>query len=106
MWRLEAPQWGRESGGESSGARHTVLSLANATYTPRDGGDTWTHLTSHGALVPHGAGRLPDPPIGKTDVCVTPDDSRDADWVDLGPERMRVLDTACCSRRRKLSMRT
>jgi photosystem II stability/assembly factor-like uncharacterized protein len=56
MWTVEMHHWGRESGGPGSGV-----------YASRDGGDSWTKLTGHG---------LPQPPIGKVDVCMTPADSR------------------------------
>ncbi len=56
MWTVEMHHWGRESGGPGSGI-----------YTSRDGGDTWRKLTGHG---------LPNPPIGKTTLCMTPADSR------------------------------
>ncbi len=56
MWTVEMHHWLRESGGPGSGI-----------YTSRDGGDTWQKLTGHG---------LPNPPIGKTTLCMTPADSR------------------------------
>ncbi len=56
MWTVEMHHWGRMSGGPGSGI-----------YASRDGGDTWTKLTEHG---------LPDPPLGKTTLCMTPVDSR------------------------------
>jgi hypothetical protein len=55
MWQLEIWTWGRESGGPGSGL-----------WTSRDGGDTWEELTGSG---------LPDKPIGKIGLAMTPDDS-------------------------------
>ena len=54
LWTVEVNTWGRESGGEGSGV-----------YLSLDGGDTWTKLEGNG---------LPRPPIGKTDICLTPAD--------------------------------
>jgi len=58
MWQIEIHTWGRESGGPGSGL-----------FVSRDGGDTWMRLEGHG---------LPDPPVGKIGLCMTP---RDADRI-------------------------
>ena len=55
MWQLTIQTWGRESGGPGSGL-----------WTSRDGGATWEELI--------GAG-LPEKPIGKIGLAMTPDDS-------------------------------
>ena len=55
MWQLVISTWGRQSGGPGSGL-----------WTSRDGGATWEELTGHG---------LPDKPIGKIGLAMTPDDS-------------------------------
>ena len=55
MWQLEIKTWGRESGGPGSGL-----------FTSRDGGDTWTRIEGQG---------LPQLPVGKVAVCMTPEDS-------------------------------
>ena len=73
MWQLVIQTWGRESGGPGSGL-----------WTSRDGGATWEELI--------GAG-LPEKPIGKIGLAMTPDDSNriyalietnsNADYVEL-----------------------
>ena len=55
MWQLEIKTWGRESGGPGSGL-----------FMSRDGGDTWTRLEGR---------ELPELPVGKVAVCMTPEDS-------------------------------
>jgi len=55
MWQVEMHTWGEFSGGPGSGL-----------YASRDGGTTWTAISSHG---------LPKPPLGKIDVAVAPTDS-------------------------------
>jgi len=55
MWQFELHTWGRVSGGPGSGI-----------YVTRDGGDNWTRLEGHG---------LPEPPVGKIGLCVTPRDA-------------------------------
>jgi photosystem II stability/assembly factor-like uncharacterized protein len=55
MWEFALRTWVRESGGPGSGMLMT-----------RDGGDTWTRIEGPG---------LPDPPIGKIGLCMTPADS-------------------------------
>lgn len=52
MWQVTIHTWGRESGGPGSGI-----------YKSKDGGTTWTKLEGNG---------LPELPIGKVDVCLTP----------------------------------
>jgi len=54
-WQVELSTWHRKSGGPGS-----------ALYMTRDGGDTWNKLEG---------GDLPEGPIGKTAVCMTPADS-------------------------------
>ena len=54
MWTIEIHTWGRESGGEGSGI-----------YMSLDGGDTWEKVEGNG---------LPERPVGKTDICLTPAD--------------------------------
>jgi photosystem II stability/assembly factor-like uncharacterized protein len=55
MWQIEIHTWGRVSGGPGSGI-----------FVSRDGGDSWTRLEGHG---------LPDPPVGKIGLCMTPRDA-------------------------------
>ncbi|MFQ6045419.1 MAG: sialidase [Gemmatimonadales bacterium] len=55
-WQLWIKTWGRESGGPGSGL-----------HVSRDGGSTWTRLEGHG---------LPELPVGKVALCMTPEDSR------------------------------
>ena len=55
MWQLEIKTWGRESGGPGSGL-----------FMSRDGGDTWTRIEGR---------ELPELPVGKVAVCMTPKDS-------------------------------
>ena len=55
MWEVVIHTWGRESGGEGSGI-----------YKSKDGGETWTELEGNG---------LPELPIGKVDICLTPANS-------------------------------
>ncbi|HZD17783.1 MAG TPA: sialidase, partial [Actinomycetota bacterium] len=54
-WQVEVHQWGRASGGPGSGI-----------HVSRDGGETWTRLEGKG---------LPDGPVGKIALCMTPEDS-------------------------------
>ncbi len=55
MWQLKIRTWTRESGGPGSGL-----------YVSRDGGDNWKKLEGNG---------LPERPVGKVAVCMTPRDS-------------------------------
>jgi photosystem II stability/assembly factor-like uncharacterized protein len=55
MWPLIIRTWGRESGGPNGGI-----------WRSTDGGSTWIRLKGHG---------LPDPPIGKVGLAVTPSNS-------------------------------
>ncbi len=55
MWQLQIKTWTRESGGPGSGL-----------FMSRDGGDTWTRIQGRG---------LPQLPVGKVAVCMTPEDS-------------------------------
>ena len=55
MWQLAIQTWGRQSGGPGSGL-----------WTSRDSGQTWEELVGSG---------LPDKPIGKIGLAMTPDDS-------------------------------
>jgi photosystem II stability/assembly factor-like uncharacterized protein len=54
-WQMIITTWGRESGGPGSGL-----------FRSADGGDTWERLEGNG---------LPEPPIGKVVLAMTPDDS-------------------------------
>ena len=54
MWHVQVHTWGRESGGSGGGI-----------YMSRDSGDTWTKLEGNG---------LPELPVGKVDLCLTPAD--------------------------------
>ncbi|TDI45255.1 MAG: sialidase [Acidobacteria bacterium] len=54
MWQVQVNTWGRESGGSGGGI-----------YMSRDSGDTWTKLEGNG---------LPELPVGKVDLCLTPAD--------------------------------
>ena len=54
MWNVQVHTWGRESGGSGGGI-----------YMSRDSGDTWTKLEGNG---------LPELPVGKVDLCLTPAD--------------------------------
>ncbi|MGH7475051.1 MAG: VPS10 domain-containing protein [Longimicrobiales bacterium] len=56
MWQLDLKTWNRESGGAGSGL-----------FVSRDGGDSWTRLEGS---------ELPQLPVGKVAVCMTPADSR------------------------------
>jgi photosystem II stability/assembly factor-like uncharacterized protein len=51
-WPIQIKTWGRKSGGPGGGL-----------FVSRDGGVTWKRLTEHG---------LPDPPLGKIAVSVSP----------------------------------
>ncbi len=54
MWQVQVNTWGRESGGSGGGI-----------YMSRDSGETWTKLEGNG---------LPELPVGKVDLCLTPAD--------------------------------
>ncbi len=63
MWQVHLKTWTRESGGPGSGL-----------HLSKDGGDTWTRLEAKGLPRSEGKG-LPQKPVGKIAVCMTPEDS-------------------------------